>query len=268
MLSSEAPAFSVLRLNGGRAGAPVAPSINDCPLHARSQDDPEAGFAGDHLLEGVGGFLQGVALDHGAHSGERAELHGVFGILGGTGGPSLNRFAAHDQLNGRDRDGLRAGTYDDELAVVRKSVYDCGHGLGIGSSGEDYAGAAEFLKFLGGISGRRIHEMSGAEFSGERFFVFTSPDGEGAKAHLAGILNAEMAETSDALNGDEIAGAGARISQGIEDRDSRAEQRRSLRGGEFVRDGGDGFRGNNDVCLLYTSPSPRDRTRSRMPSSA
>ena len=25
---------------------------------------------------------------------------------------------------------------------------------------------------------------------------------------------------------------------------------------------------NNDACLLYTSPSPRDRTRSRMPSSA
>ena len=24
----------------------------------------------------------------------------------------------------------------------------------------------------------------------------------------------------------------------------------------------------NKVCLLYTSPSPRDRTRSRMPSSA
>ena len=24
----------------------------------------------------------------------------------------------------------------------------------------------------------------------------------------------------------------------------------------------------SDVCLLYTSPSPRDRTRSRMPSSA
>ena len=25
---------------------------------------------------------------------------------------------------------------------------------------------------------------------------------------------------------------------------------------------------NDDTCLLYTSPSPRDRTRSRMPSSA
>ena len=32
---------------------------------------------------------------------------------------------------------------------------------------------------------------------------------------------------------------------------------------------GYGFSGNNsNCCLLYTSPSPRDRTRSRMPSSA
>ena len=26
--------------------------------------------------------------------------------------------------------------------------------------------------------------------------------------------------------------------------------------------------GKDKICLLYTSPSPRDRTRSRMPSSA
>ena len=29
-----------------------------------------------------------------------------------------------------------------------------------------------------------------------------------------------------------------------------------------------GLNGESEVCLLYTSPSPRDRTRSRMPSSA
>ena len=34
-------------------------------------------------------------------------------------------------------------------------------------------------------------------------------------------------------------------------------------------DGVDAFLGlKGDDCLLYTSPSPRDRTRSRMPSSA
>ena len=35
-----------------------------------------------------------------------------------------------------------------------------------------------------------------------------------------------------------------------------------------VRIGGHRLDGNSGVCLLYTSPSPRDRTRSRMPSSA
>ena len=30
----------------------------------------------------------------------------------------------------------------------------------------------------------------------------------------------------------------------------------------------DGFSDEENACLLYTSPSPRDRTRSRMPSSA
>ena len=28
------------------------------------------------------------------------------------------------------------------------------------------------------------------------------------------------------------------------------------------------FKGSNTTCLLYTSPSPRDRQKSRMPSSA
>ena len=31
---------------------------------------------------------------------------------------------------------------------------------------------------------------------------------------------------------------------------------------------GTGIAQHKDICLLYTSPSPRDRTRSRMPSSA
>ena len=32
--------------------------------------------------------------------------------------------------------------------------------------------------------------------------------------------------------------------------------------------GGLGFRGSKKSCLLYTSPSPRDKRQSRMPSSA
>ena len=40
-------------------------------------------------------------------------------------------------------------------------------------------------------------------------------------------------------------------------------------GGKFVMPGIINLHGHlGNVCLLYTSPSPRDRTRSRMPSSA
>ena len=35
-----------------------------------------------------------------------------------------------------------------------------------------------------------------------------------------------------------------------------------------IRCGADGYFGYPITCLLYTSPSTRDRTRSRMPSSA
>ena len=37
---------------------------------------------------------------------------------------------------------------------------------------------------------------------------------------------------------------------------------------EIIRDGIDGYVVNTNDCLLYTSPSPRDATLSRMPSSA
>ena len=37
---------------------------------------------------------------------------------------------------------------------------------------------------------------------------------------------------------------------------------------KLYRDGSAIYTGTELTCLLYTSPSPRDRTRSRMPSSA
>ena len=38
--------------------------------------------------------------------------------------------------------------------------------------------------------------------------------------------------------------------------------------GEVAAEGAEGAEASATTCLLYTSPSPRDRTRSRMPSSA
>ena len=62
--------------------------------------------------------------------------------------------------------------------------------------------------------------------------------------------------------------------KGLLDRKGVSYTEHSVDGDEPARDAmaarGDGRRSVPQVyiCLLYTSPSPRDRTRSRMPSSA
>ena len=48
----------------------------------------------------------------------------------------------------------------------------------------------------------------------------------------------------------------------------KQEKKISNRGLEDGNAFGDQYGNHPDTCLLYTSPSPRDRTRSRMPSSA
>ena len=40
------------------------------------------------------------------------------------------------------------------------------------------------------------------------------------------------------------------------------------KGGEFLKNKAPQHEDKIDACLLYTSPSPRDRQKSRMPSSA
>jgi hypothetical protein len=56
-----------------------------------------------------------------------------------------------------------------------------------------------------------------------------------------------MAKSTDALNGDQIAGARTRVAKGIENRDAGTKQRRGLSCGKVVWDGGDRLGGHNRV---------------------
>jgi hypothetical protein len=103
------------------------------------------------------------------------------------------------------------------------------------------------LQFYGGIASGGIHKVSGAQLSSEGFFVFASADGESAEAHLSRILDSQMAKSADALNGDQIASARARVAKRIENRDACAKQRRGLGRGDVVWDGCDRLGGRNHV---------------------
>src|SRR5258708_10033338 len=61
-----------------------------------------------------------------------------------------------------------------------------------------------------------------------------------------------MAESADALNGDQIARACARVAERIENGDAGTKQRRGFGGGEGVGDGGDRL-GRCDHVFLVTA---------------
>ena len=84
----------------------------------------------------------------------------------------------------------------------------------------------------------------------------------GAESMIQAIENGAVELYYDNSKKFETITSGARISGDLELLDNTGSTGRLLLG-----NGGD-LRLYHDGCLLYTSPSPRDRTRSRMPSSA
>ena len=85
------------------------------------------------------------------------------------------------------------------------------------------------------------------------------------RAAMEAKLNANEAElAAHRANLDALQAALDRVKELAENLDENVPQWKRVSLLDFVADGLENLRG----CLLYTSPSPRDRTRSRMPSSA
>ena len=104
-----------------------------------------------------------------------------------------------------------------------------------------------FCSSATGIAGGGVDVVNSAEFAGEGSLSLPRPMANGAEAHLPRVLDAEMAEAADALHGDQIAGARARVAQRVENRDAGAEQRRGFGGRKIVGHGRDRFGGRDHV---------------------
>src|SRR5439155_6619382 len=83
-----------------------------------------------------------------------------------------------------------------------------------------------------------------------RLFVFTPADGYRIETHAAGVLNSEMAQPSDALDGDEVSRARAGIAQRVEDGDASAHERRGLFRRQTLRDRRHGLRWGDHRFLI------------------
>ena len=99
----------------------------------------------------------------------------------------------------------------------------------VGDGGEDDLRAAELLQLARpGRLGLAVDVVRRAELPRERFLVLPAGDGDGAEAHLRGVLHAQVAEAADAEDGDDVAGDRAAVAQGVKRREAGAHERRGV----------------------------------------
>src|SRR5687767_2040882 len=73
-----------------------------------------------------------------------------------------------------------------------------------------------------------------AELTGECFFVVTSVDSYGLKAHLTRVLNSKMPKTTDTVNCHYVTGARARVAQRVVDRNTGTHEWSGFFSGNFI----------------------------------
>ena len=94
--------------------------------------------------------------------------------------------------------------------------------------------------------------------------TFTPGDYEASAQGFGGTVSVKLTVDEEAITAIEITGEGETPALG----GAAIEQMSAAYVGQADAEGVDGMTGATITCLLYTSPSPRDRQKSRMPSSA
>ena len=148
--------------------------------------------------------------------------------------PAFDGTTAADKPESGDveRRGWRAE--DHKCAFGGEAALGRAHRRAVGDGGENDFSTAEFGEFGGGILRLAVNVMHRAKLAGERLLILAARDGDGLEAHFGGVLRAEMAETAEAEDGDEIAGARAAVAQGVEGGDAGAHERRGIGGREVI----------------------------------
>src|SRR5579862_7431287 len=89
--------------------------------------------------------------------------------------------------------------------------------------------------------------MVRAQLPRERFLIAAARDGDGLEAHFHRVLYAEVAESADAEDPDEIAGARLAVAQRVERGHTGAHQRRRFGRTQTVRNARERHRRRDDV---------------------
>ena len=194
----------------------------------RRQDHSKAGLPAHHPVVGVLGPVEGHRFDQRAHAGQSANFIVSSESTHVPDGHPLMEWRPPSMCSVCTGNGSRAAPRTISWPSIPKPS-----STGSIASAAVTVERATFAPPSWSELGRyvvfgAVDVMVGAEIDGEFFFVFSAGDGDGFKAHLIGELHAEVAESADAEDRHEIAGARGAVAQRVEGGYAGAHQRRGF----------------------------------------
>ena len=175
-------------------------------LRLHRQNHAKPGLSGHHLRVGCRRLLQRRGLDHRGNAGQGAETErGVTRRRIARQG-AFELAAAEYEVHAGDLDGLRPDAEDDRDPAGTQALERHGGHLTPGGRDQNDLGTAERLQGPGGVGGRAVDVVVGAELLRELRLVGTAGNGDDLEPHVPGVLDAQVAEAADPKNGDQVAG--------------------------------------------------------------
>src|SRR5262245_37079886 len=192
------------------------------------QHDAKARLPGHHLRVRSRSFLEWNGLDHRCHAGQRTESECCIASRWVSRQRACYLALSEYEIRARNLDRLRSDADVDRYTTRTKALEGCGDGLPSGGCYENNFGAAQRLQSRSRIISGTVDVVVSAQLLSEFPRVAATGNRHHLESHMPGVLHRQMTEAADTEHSHKITRLRRRVSQGVERRESRAEQRRSI----------------------------------------
>ena len=179
------------------------------------EHSPEACLAAHHAVVGLRDAVERINLGHRPHAGEPAEIECILRVDGRSGVPPLDRPASHEQQYGGDLIDCAAPRIK-SVPLTPRPPWTATHRVTAGYRGQNDLRTTQLLELCRWILSLAVDVRRGAQLAGQALLVRAARDADGVKAHLGGVLYAEMPQAAEPEDGDHVARPRTAVPQRIE----------------------------------------------------
>src|SRR5215469_10881391 len=200
------------------------------------QHYPKTRLPSHHLRVSRGCLIEWDGLDHRRHPSQGTETKRCVS----SGRVSRQRACylalSEYEILARDLDRLRSDAEVNGDTAGSKALEGLSDCFASRSRYDNDLGAAKRLQSGCGVGSGTVNVMVSAELLGELRCVSAAGNRRDFEPHMPGVLHRQMTKAADTEHSDKVTRLRRRVSQGVERRESRTKQRRSICRRQIVRD--------------------------------